>query len=239
MVMLILSFFVFLFCLYTVCRDDLVLLRRNITLEWLFNQAFLTIVIGLLSARLVYVFSYFDSQFLNPLIFVSFSHFPGLSLTGGILGGILYMLIFARKKKAPFKHILDAFSISIIASLLLGLVINIFSTKVSFKELTSPFLLVEFVIYMILFVAFFRLFQKARFKEGSIALLFLVFFSLLSFGWDILVKKSNILTGKAYEDYLLIVIFLISTFLFVKEEEFLKGLKLKKRVNRTLRKFEL
>lgn len=239
MVILILSFFIFLFCLYALCRDDFVLLRKNIALEWLFNQAFLTIAAGLLFSRLTYVFSHFDPQFFNPLVFISFLHFPGLSLTGGILGGILYMVILARNKKAPFEHIIDAFSISVVAALLWGLVINIFSTKASFKELTFTFLLIEFAIYMILFVVFFKLFQKARFKEGSIALLFLVFFSLLSFGWDILVKKSSILAGKAYEDYLLIIIFLISAFLFVKEEGLLKGLKLKKRVNRTLRKFEL
>lgn len=228
--LLILYFFIFLFCLYALCRDDLVLLRKNITLEWLFNTAFATIFMGLISARFVYVLFHFEPQILS---------FKGLSFPGGILGGILFLMLFLKNKKAPTEHILDSFSTSLIASILISLIVAIFSTKVSFKELTFLFLIIEFVLYGVLFMVFFRLFHKARFKEGSIALLFLVIFSILSFGWDILVKKINILSLEAYEDYLLIAIFLISIFFFIKKEELLKGLKLKKRVYRTLRKFDL
>lgn len=239
MVVLTLCLFVFLFCLYALCRDDFVFLRKNVTLEWLFNAAFLTLGVSLFSSRLIYVLFNFDSIFLNPFVFLLFTHYPGLSLTGGVLGGIAFNLIYLKQKKLPTGHILDSFSISFLLAVLFGVTMAIFSTKFIFKEITMPFLIFEFIIYLLLFIIFFRSFQKTRFKEGSTTLLFLVIFGVLSLLSDILVKKNNILTWRAYEDYLLIIMLLISIFIFVKKEELLKRLKFKRHMKRTLRKFDL
>lgn len=223
---LLIYFFIFLFSLYIICRDDFVIFRKNLSMEWVFNTAFLTALISLLSARIFYVIFHFKSQFLNPLVFVLFSSFPGLSIIGGIIGAILYIVLFLNSKKLPTKHIIDCFSISFFSSLIINLIVVIFSTKISFKDITFPILIIELLIYVFLFIFLVKSFQKARFKDGSITFLFLIFFSFLTFIADIIIKSNKIFLKNGYEDYLWIVIFIVSIYVFIKQERiFSKGQK--------------
>ena len=92
------------------------------TLEVLFNVAFYTMGVGLLSARIVYIVLHFSFGFLNPLVFFLFPYFPGLSLTGGVVGGAVFVLLYKRKR-FPTGRIFDFFhygSLGIIAIRVFG-----------------------------------------------------------------------------------------------------------------------
>lgn len=225
MLMLFIGFFVFLFCLYTVCRDDFVFLRKNVSTEWLYNMAIMTLGVSLLSARFIYVLFHFDHKFLNPFVFLLFPRYPGLSLTGAILGGVIFLLVLLRAKKVPLGHIFDAFSVSALAAILAGVSIS--------------FLILEFILLIILFVILYRLLQKARLRDGSITFLFLTILSILLFLSNVLIGKNNLLSMRDYEDYLLVIIIVFPALLFIKEEKLLEKIKIVKKAKRTLRKFDL
>jgi len=65
--------FIFLFTLYCFVRDDYILFRKNISIERIFNIAFLLFGAFLVSARFFYVVFNFSPKFLNPLVFLVFS----------------------------------------------------------------------------------------------------------------------------------------------------------------------
>jgi phosphatidylglycerol:prolipoprotein diacylglycerol transferase len=121
---LFICFFIFLFCLYLLARDDFILLRKSITLEQIFNYAFISALIALLSGRIMYVFFHPSLQYLNPLIFLIFIYFPGISVVGAIIGVIIFLFFISRKKKVPRGRIYDVFSLSFLTAFASNLIIT-------------------------------------------------------------------------------------------------------------------
>lgn len=120
-IVLIISFVIYLFALHVLAKEDLVFVRKNITLETLFNLSFYSAGLGLLFSRLVYVALNPSPDYFNPLVLLLFPYFPGLSLSGGIIGGIIFIFLYNRRKRVPVGRILDFFSLSFLTALPFGL----------------------------------------------------------------------------------------------------------------------
>lgn len=211
-------FLVFLFSLYLLCRDDFILLRRNVSLDNVFNLAFITVGVGLFFARLFHVVFNFEPRFLNPLTFLLFTHFPGLSLAGGILGAFLFMIVFFRAYKVPIAHLLDFFLLSFFAVLPFGFLLHFFLTKKD--SLIFP---LEALVFAILLVVLIGVFQKVKMEEGSIGFLSLVSFSFLSLVFKI-IENWRTFSFFSGETVLLMAIFLISLSIFARQEKILSRL---------------
>lgn len=108
----ILGFVVFLISLYLLAREDFVFLRKNISIEQLFDIAFLNAIVSLLLARVIFVIFHFKFTYFNPLVFFLVPYFPGLGISGAIIGSFLFLLWISRSKKMPTGHLLDVFSVS-------------------------------------------------------------------------------------------------------------------------------
>lgn len=213
--LLIFCFLVFLFCVYLFSHDDFVFLRKNISMERVFNLAFLTAFSGLFFARFFYVLFNFHLGFLNPLAFFLFPYFPGLSLPGGVGGGAIFLLLYAVYRKLPKARLFDVFSLSFAFALAIGLFINFFlrqKTILSFN-LATP------IIYLVFFIASTRLFLRAVLKDGSLGTLFILIFSFISFTVG-RIKAQNLLL-LSNEDFILIEMFLVSLVFLLKQEDLL------------------
>lgn len=225
---LFLSLIIFLFILYCLSREDSVLLRKNISLDHIFNLALLEVLCGLFFARLFYVILNFDPFFLNPLVFLLFPYFPGLSLIGALLGGTISIYFLGRLSKTPTERLFDFFSLSffgaVIGYLFIQILYELILRKVSFIGI------IVFLFLLLAFILILRLFRKGGVEEGGVGFLFLVLFSLILLLGNILtniISKTNgiwLFFGK--EDFFLLLIFIISLAVFVKKEKLL--LKLKK-----------
>lgn len=176
-VVLIICFVLFLFRLYHVANDDYVLVKKNISLEEIFNAAFVSGLVSLFFARLFYVILHPDPIFLNPLVFFIFPYFPGLSLLGGILGGILALILYGRAKKFPMGRVFDFFTVAFTFVLPVGLL--------GYFLLSGDYSIGGWVklglFTAIALAANLYLHPKAsslEIRDGSISILFLIFFSL-------------------------------------------------------------
>lgn len=176
-IVLIFCLILFLYRLYHLANDDYVLVKKNITLEEIFNCVLVCAFVALFFARLFHVL--FDPQpvFLNPLGFLLFPYFPGLSLIGGLIGGSLALFVYARVKKFPVGRVFDFFTVSFIFILPFG-VLGYFL----FSQDVSRGGLVLFGLFTLMQIGTnIYLFPKARsleIKDGTISILFLIFFSL-------------------------------------------------------------
>lgn len=106
------SFLVFLFVLYIHSRDDFTFLRRNLTLEKLFDIVFLSTGVGLIFSRIAYVVFHPSSSYINPLVFLLVPYFPGLSLSGFLLGSITSVYMIAVRGKLPIGRLYDIVSLA-------------------------------------------------------------------------------------------------------------------------------
>jgi len=222
-IFLLLGLFISLFAAYYLSRDDLILLRKDVTIEKIFNLAFVVFFAGLFFARLFYGILYSAKIFSNPLKFFLFPYFPGLSLTGGITGGILMLFLICRSKNLPTGRIFDIFSISILSCLSLGYLGFFFLSDQNLLSV-KPILLIVF--YIVLFYVFIKYIHqyllKGILKDGSGGLLFLISFSAISLIVNMVDKfKNNPFLGKP-ENPILFIILVLSAAVFIKQEKLIK-----------------
>lgn len=216
-VILLISLFIFLFTLFALSREDFVLFRRNVDMEKVFNIAFLTVGIGLFFARLVFVMLYFKPVYLNPLAFVLFPYFPGLSLAGGLLGASIGLAVLLRGKKYPEGRLFDFFILSFTVALLAGICLQLLTSYVATKQVVLPFI-AELILGLIIFLLSLRVFKNHAMKEGSVGLVLVFFFSLIFIGAAFLQKSVDMIPW--------IVVFLTSLVFFLRQERVSSFLKL-------------
>src|SRR5258706_5468218 len=106
-IVIIFCFFVFLYVLYYLAKDDFVIIRKDVSLESVFNLAFLAGIVSLVSSRVGFAIFSHNLNYFNPLVFLAFPYFPGFSLTGGIVGMSLFVYFYSSFRKMPFGRILD------------------------------------------------------------------------------------------------------------------------------------
>ena len=210
-----LCFLAFLFSLYVMSHDDYVFLRKSISTEQVFNGAILNILIALFFARLFFVFLNPSFNFLNPLVFLLFPYFPGLSIVGGLIGGVVFLFLYFPKHKMPANRLFDFFLFSFLSVLPIGfLALKLWGL---------------FLIYSIIFLFFAKVFlpmqKRGEIKEGSLGFLVLISYSIVSLFFDIFSKIDKVLLFLSKEDFLLILIILVSLFYLNKQEKLIQKIK--------------
>lgn len=188
-VALLISLIVFLFFLFVLSRDDFVFVRKNISQEKIFNLGFICIGSGLFASRLVYVLTHFDTLFLNPLVFVAFSHIPGLSLEGGFLGGCLVLGYYGIYRKLPVGRLFDMFVIASFFALAIGM-ISMEVYKVLSKQETLSFVMLLPLLYLLLVSFSTKWYTKASLREGNVT-------SLLFFSYGIISLSRRLFQGSS------------------------------------------
>lgn len=218
MITFLVSFFIFLFCLYLFSRDDFVFLRKNISLEQIFNYAFLGLFFGLFSGRIIYIFLHPSLRYLNPLVFLVFFYFPGISLVGIVIGVLIFLFFVSQKKKIPRGRLYDIFSLSFLPAFasnvfILQVISIIFTKKISF-------LAIGISVLLFLFFTFFTiLFEKGRMKDGLLGIITLITFSSILLLQQVLIlvqNKKNIFFDK--EIFILLLILIIGIALCIHQK---------------------
>lgn len=220
-IVLIIGLFVSLFSLFLFSRDDLTLLRKDVTLDKMFNLFFMDFFIGLLFSRAIFVVFSTPKMFLNPLAFLLFPYFPGLSLSGGVVSGILFLVFYCRSNRLPIGRILDFFSLSFMISLPVGY-LGYFALTLG-KNIMSAVLAIVYVVLVFIFIKYFyQMLLKGSFKDGSLSLIFFSIFALISLAGEIVSKFSGLLFLKQPENYLYFLLLIFSIFFFVRQERLIK-----------------
>jgi len=218
-IILLVSFIVFLFGLHILAKEDLIFVRKNVTMEALFNVAFYTAGAGLLSARIIYICLHPSVGFFNPFVFFLFPYFPGLSLVGGMAGGIVFLLMYKRKKY-PSMRIFDFFAMALLGALPFGF----FGHQLlsGMRDLFSGvFLPIIFFLTLLFFIkVLVPLNLRGEIQDGSLGYLFLVVFSFTTLLASFVRSTVGISIFFQIDNILLIILFIISlVLLFLQEKE--------------------
>ncbi len=212
--LLIPSFFIFLYCFYKFIKDDYVLMRKNISSEQSFDIIFSVTLISFLFSRLFF-FMFHPQKGEN--IFLSFLSQSGdLSIIGGVVGGLVGVYLICKYKRVPLGRFSDFLALAFVASLPLGFLSQIFFAPKSQWILYF----IASVLYFIIAIIFMRRLHKRLInrtvREGKISAAFLMFFSLITFFFSLALSFKDIKTLISPENFVLGGIFLLSTFLLIK-----------------------
>jgi hypothetical protein len=178
---ILVCFFLFLYIVYYLSRDDFVLTRNDIPVTRVFSLVFLTGIVALFAARFFFALAYPASLLLNPLGFLAFYHDFGLSLVGAMMGVEVFIYLYCLYKKMPAGKIFDLFSLAFIGVLPVGLIIN-FIFSLGRVELFTNLLFIFSIFLVLLFGKVIYPFSaKGEIKDGSLGFIFVAIFSFLYF----------------------------------------------------------
>lgn len=215
MIIGIISFLIFLFVFYTLAKDDFVYLRRNITLDQLFNALFLGVPTTLLFARIIYIAFHPKWTYLNPLVFFVLPYYPGLSLTGGILGVVLFIFLYTKNKKIPSFRFADQVGLAFLASAACFLLLFSIQEGIGHQKNAIASVVVG-MLYIVAYVLSRIVFSKERWTSGTLAALTIVFeslFSLLYVVMSILVTHKIVIS---LENIVTVAFLVISLGIFLR-----------------------
>ena len=210
-------FFFFLYILYYFSHDDFVIIRKDIPMERVFNLAFLTALIALLTSRLFFAFFNNNPQFLKLLIFFAFPYFPGLSLIGGLLGGSVFIYLYSSVRKLPAGKMFDLIIMSFLSVLPLGFLL----TFILLLGKTTTFFNILFISSILLFLGFAKIIfpfsSRGEVRDGSVGLIFVSVFSLLYFLTKMFLNIDNFSLFE-FENIVLLVSLFSSLVLLINQE---------------------
>ena len=225
LVLLVICFFIFLFVSYGLSKDDYLLLKKNINVDQVFDMGFVLAVVALLFSRLIFVAMHPNPGYFNPFIFLGIPYYPGLSLSGGGVGGVLFLLFLCKYQKLPMGRLLDFFSISFLSALPVGIIGYILVLRQNLFTI-SPISLV--LAYIVLFIVFIKillsLLLSGRLKDGTIGLIFLICFAIISLVGNFIGRVGNLL-NLGLEDLILIIALYASTVFLFRQEKLLTKIK--------------
>lgn len=225
---IIICLFIFLYCVYLLANDDFIFLRRDVTIERLFNIIFLGGLVSLFFARLFHGLFYAKEILANPFVFLLFPYFPGLSMIGGVLGaGVFFGFLAARKKNIlPLGRMADFFSIAFLVTLPVGFIGFLMFSESRISSIRAGSLVIT---YLILFVIFLRVFLpqllNGKLKEGTITLLFLICFSIVSLISNAFPKINIPDFFKNFENLILISVLIVALVFLIKQEDLLSKIR--------------
>ena len=211
---LLICLFVFLYCVYLLANDDFIFLRKDISMERLFNITFLGGIFSLFFGRLFYALSQDTEIFSSIIVFLLFPYFPGLSLLGGVVGAGIGLIILTNSKKDPLPlgRLADFFSIAFLVTLSIGFLGYYMFSQDGFPTIKAGSIITAYLFLAILFLKFLLpLLLSGKLKEGTIGLLFLVCFSVVSLISNSFPFVSFLEYFKDLENILLVALLISST----------------------------
>ena len=102
--------------------------KRGIGEDTIYDFALLGIVFGVIGARLYYVFFQWDNYRGNLLEILNLRA-GGLAIYGGVIGGILSLMVYCRRKKQNFLNLADSLILGVLVGQILGRWGNFFNAE--------------------------------------------------------------------------------------------------------------
>ena len=216
LIILLPSFLLFLYVMYRLIKDDYVFIRKNISLEYVFDLLFISGVFGLFFARFFFVLFHIQenrqlfSLFFSPQIY-EFSFF------GAFIGGAGFLYLVGKYKKLPIERFFDFFTLAFVCALPIAFVgFALFAQDIArIFLLGNAFVYGIFAVFCLKYV--YPKLSSRELKEGNVAIIFLFFFAV------VLLINTILLTGKreivivSTESIVLFIFLLVSVFLFIRQ----------------------
>jgi hypothetical protein len=217
LLVLIPALLVFLFLLYKLTGDDHIFIRKNISIEQMFDTGFNTLWVSLLVSRIY--FFLFDANFSGNYFIAFFTKWGGFSFAAAIASAILFLYLVGKYKKIPLGRLFDFFTLSLLFALPVGyLSIALLRWQ---QKMMIPYMLCT-LVYLIAAIVFRKfLYPKLlnrSLKEGTMGIYFFLLFPLVSFATTFVNFGKSSFILFTVTNVMYISIFLAGIVLLIKQE---------------------
>jgi len=213
LIFLIPVIFFVMYLVYSLAKNDFVLLRKNVSLYELFDGVLISMAVGLLLARVFYILEIQDFSWLHPFRFFHLVKLPGLSLFGFFVGVIPSLYIALRKKKVLLR-VYDIVFIALFPIFIYSLVVRSYS-------LIVPEFVVEILLALagltILWICI-KFYHNYTLKDGSIAMIICMFMSVDLFFYGFIGKHPTLFTALTFSQISSIILFIGAGTLLIKNQ---------------------
>ncbi|GAA3650599.1 prolipoprotein diacylglyceryl transferase [Asaccharospora irregularis] len=161
--------------------------RKGLNEDSMWDLSIYTIIASVIGARLYYILVFDLSNYINNPIEIFQIQNGGMSIQGGILGGIIFAIWYTRKKKISFLKAADAFAPGIILGQAIGRVgCDVFGIPMKSQylwgimvnnQLLHPAQIYEMILDLILFIYLWRKREKIQY-HGQLFIHYLIGFAL-------------------------------------------------------------
>ncbi len=172
-------FIIFFYSLYILGKDDYLLIRKNLSLEQLFDFVFIGIFTGIILGEVL-------SHVFHPAIgkgFISRLFSPteaSFSLSSIVLGCIFVFYLIGKYRKLPIGRLFDFFSLALLSALPVGYLLSVLFVK----KIDIIYYVFPGFFYLAAQVFFWRFLlpriTSGKLRDGSLCSLFLLTFSIVS-----------------------------------------------------------
>lgn len=204
----IFCFLIFIYSLYILGKDDYVLIRKNLSLEQLFDFAFIGIVTGIILGEILSAVFHPATRgegFMSRLFSPTGASF---SLTSVVLGCILVVYLIGKYRKLPIGRLFDFFSLALLSALPAGYLLSVLFIKRS----DILYYIFPGIFYLLSQVFFWRFLlpriTSGNLRDGSLCSLFFLTFSTVSLFVSIFYKFAHSFIQIEAEDFILMGMFL-------------------------------
>ncbi len=168
--------------------------KRKIDKNMILDAAIWTIIGVIVGARFVYVFVYNPMYYLHHLAEIPVLWEGGIAFHGGLLGAIIGLFLFCKKRKMHFYDIADIFLVALPIALALGRVANFINGELVGRVANVPWAvdfgdglprhpsqLYESFKNFVLFFIMFSASKIKNLKRGTLFWLFVLLYGLFRF----------------------------------------------------------
>lgn len=215
--------------------------RHDINKEDFFNMIFYTIIFGLIGARIYYVLFNLD-YYLNNLGEILAVWNGGMAIHGAIIGALLTMIYFCKRKHMPLLKVLDIGCVSLIIGQVIGRWGNFFNgeahggiVSLSFLEnlhlpqfiidgmyingnYYHPTFLYEAFFNLICFIILLFLRHNRKIKDGMLLSVYLIWYGIVRFFIEGLRTDSLMLGSIRIAQLVSISLIIIGIILLIKSK---------------------
>lgn len=199
--------------------------KEELVEEELTDAYVYTSLASLIFARFFYILFNFGEFGSNILKYIVVREIPGLSLSGGLLGGSLFLLYYAKRKKLNFFKVADIFAITGTFALSLVSVGELLGGA-SFGKVTNlpwginvvglvgrrhPVEIYSFILYIVFFVLLVYLYRHniIRKSYGLVSYIFLFFIALIIFLLEFLKERPIYLYSLGLNQIIALVVMVV------------------------------
>jgi phosphatidylglycerol:prolipoprotein diacylglycerol transferase len=203
------SLFILLGILSAIWLASRLVVRVGLSLEAFYPFSLWCVIGGIIGARLIHVIDYWDSYMADPVAIFQIWQ-GGLAIWGGILGGALTGMIYARIKGFPLGGYADQVAPGLILAQAIGRIGDVINGEHISKTTTLPWGVVythpdspgyglppvhpavayELLMDLVILAILFRLRGRLR-PDGAVFLIYLVLYSVGRFFLSFLRLDSN------------------------------------------------
>lgn len=202
-----------MFLVYSLAKNDFVLLRKNVSLPELFDGVILSMISGLFFARVFYLIEIQEFTWFHPFRFVHLVKLPGLSIFGFFVGVIPVLYYMLRKKKV-MQRVYDIVFISLFPLFVFSLITRTYSLAI------PSFLIQIFLAFagsVILWICT-RFYHNYTLKDGSIAMIICMFMSVDLFLYGFVSKHKILISSFSFSQICAVLLFVGAAILLLRNQ---------------------